>query len=369
MQNSIVITKPLRGEEVDLCEREIREYITATEEKECCRLLQEHVGKRLDVQALVLSWSGGEGAYTLHIDTTPDFSTERRVVCHQPDWRADALLPDTTYYYKITDENGNVSNVDFFTTKALPLRWITLRCAVNARDTGGWEAQDGKVVRYGKIYRGGRLDRAEGEEMDDGAMALGIRAEIDLRNPGGDDGAQVTSFFGKDVLYLKTPMTQSCYIFPFFKQTEPWPRQHDDRTPASLRAIFACLADEKNYPVYYHCNAGADRTGTLAFLLNGLLGVSYEDLTRDFELTSFSEIGFRLRSEMQGESFTDSGVMQDNYYNYVAWGKLYRVMMQEFAAPDGKLSSAIERYLTEVCKVPTAHIKAFREIMLTNKQK
>ena len=29
------------------------------------------------------------------------------------------------------------------------------------------------------------------------------------------------------------------------------------------------------------------RTGTLAYLISGLLGVSYRNLTKDFELTSF----------------------------------------------------------------------------------
>ena len=34
---------------------------------------------------------------------------------------------------------------------------------------------------------------------------------------------------------------------------------------------------------------GRDRTGTLAFLLNGLLGVSEDDLCRDWEASVFSE--------------------------------------------------------------------------------
>ena len=45
--------------------------------------------------------------------------------------------------------------------------------------------------------------------------------------------------------------------------------------------------DEKNYPIGFHCIAGADRTGSLAYLLEALLGVSDEDLVLDWELTAF----------------------------------------------------------------------------------
>ena len=43
---------------------------------------------------------------------------------------------------------------------------------------------------------------------------------------------------------------------------------------------IAAIADENRYPVYIHCTGGADRTGTLAFLINALLGVGEDDLIR-----------------------------------------------------------------------------------------
>ena len=50
----------------------------------------------------------------------------------------------------------------------------------------------------------------------------------------------------------------------------------------SLRLIL----DEKNLPLLFHCSGGRDRTGTLAFIVNGLLGVSEEDLARDWDATA-----------------------------------------------------------------------------------
>ena len=61
----------------------------------------------------------------------------------------------------------------------------------------------------------------------------------------------------------------------------------------TYRKIFAALSDENRYPVYMHCTGGADRTGTVSFLLNALLGVSETDLVKDYEYTSFSIYGER----------------------------------------------------------------------------
>ena len=46
--------------------------------------------------------------------------------------------------------------------------------------------------------------------------------------------------------------------------------------------------DPKNYPVAYHCAVGADRTGSVSYLILGLLGVPENDLMRDYLWTNFS---------------------------------------------------------------------------------
>ena len=57
------------------------------------------------------------------------------------------------------------------------------------------------------------------------------------------------------------------------------------------KRMAECLrvfADEANYPIAFHCAVGADRTGSLAFVLEALLGVSAEDRVLDWELTAFA---------------------------------------------------------------------------------
>lgn len=59
------------------------------------------------------------------------------------------------------------------------------------------------------------------------------------------------------------------------------------------RKVFSALSDPSRYPIYIHCTGGADRTGTVSYLVNALLGVSKEDLIHDYEYTSFSIYGER----------------------------------------------------------------------------
>ena len=62
-----------------------------------------------------------------------------------------------------------------------------------------------------------------------------------------------------------------------------------------MKRIFTFLCDENVYPLYFHCAGGGDRTGTLAFLLQTLLGVSLEDALTDYEYSNLSISGERSR--------------------------------------------------------------------------
>ena len=51
--------------------------------------------------------------------------------------------------------------------------------------------------------------------------------------------------------------------------------------------VFSLFLDEQNYPIDFHCIAGQDRTGAVAFILNALLGVEEDELFLDWECTGF----------------------------------------------------------------------------------
>ena len=117
----------------------------------------------------------------------------------------------------------------------------------------------------------------------------------------------------------------------------------------------------KEYPAVFHCAAGADRTGTLAFLISGLLGVSRDDLTKDFELTSFSDFGLRCRGKLQ--SPYTYGLYQNDSNNYVNWGQLVLGVVN---CGDSSLSlkERFRKFVSETYEISTEKFDALERIML-----
>lgn len=145
------------------------------------------------------------------------------------------------------------------------LRWIKTN-TWNVRDLGGW-ACDGGTVKYSLLFRGGYLVAADRPVMVD---ELGIMHDLDLR--GTNEAALTASPLGDDVYY-------TC------AKNMAWYTLAADCWETNLRTIFDAVTH--NEPVYFHCSAGADRTGTLACIIEGLLGVSQSDIDKDYELTCF----------------------------------------------------------------------------------
>ncbi len=302
-------------------------------------------------------WRSQGRLWHVYVSTNPNFDQAEEIITMKTSVTVANLLPGTTYYWKVVTAAGEESEVRRVTAEPTLVRWIDADGGDNIRDLGGWKTESGKQVRYELLYRGAAIDGYNGgpaltsDGKDIFSCQLGIRTEIDLR---GSDSASKSSPFGGT--YVKATITQYDYIFD------------DEQSKESIGTIFKLLSRESTYPVYFHCNAGADRTGTLAFLINGLLGVSHEDLTRDFELTGFAERGKRLRSAIDTETlmFKPNGIMQRDGGNYVAWGPLYHTVMSTYGTENGKLSEAIAAFLKTECGVTQEEIEAVRRILLTD---
>ncbi len=363
---TIQLTTTYDGATIDLCKPEVRAYLNAETEAEQITTKVAMENTSYVQQTVAFRWEGdGSSKYTLYIADNQEFENayQFETVLTVLKKEVGVLIPGKTYYWKVVgDQEGSTSKVDTLKTADAPVRFINTDSIPNVRDIGGWKTLDGKQVKYGLVYRGGKtnnlgINSCSPYDNELFSKTLGVKTEIDLRTQDADDGGQSSSVFD-EAFYYKTTLTQYSYIFPDFEQTEPMKRSYDNRSKYSIREIFRILADEENYPVFFHCNAGADRTGTVAFLINGVLGVSYEDLTRDFELTS----GRSRRAVVDG-AFADSGVMQDNADNYIAWDKMYQTMMEKYGTDDGSLASAIENYLVTVCKVKKEEIESMKSIM------
>ena len=140
--------------------------------------------------------------------------------------------------------------------------------AINVRDLGGWSC-DGGSVQYGKLFRGGELSESDTEAL---VGQLDIRYDLDLRSAS-DNGDITESPLGSEVYYKLTP-AQAYYTLA---NTEYW--------QYVLRAIFDAVAHDE--PLIFHCQGGSDRTGTVACVVEALLGMDQSDIDRDYELSTF----------------------------------------------------------------------------------
>lgn len=159
---------------------------------------------------------------------------------------------------------------------------------------------------------------------------LGIRTDLDLRvdfEVWGMDGSPL----GPAVRWVRVP-TLSYAGFGRPNGIERFKRD------------FALFLDRQNYPVIFHCIGGADRTGSLAFVLNALLGVDEDELEKDWELTAFNTVNPLFRHCDR-----------------------YDKLLQVFAAYEGRTIN--ERVLNWALAngVTDSDIRTFREIMLEPK--
>ncbi len=200
------------------------------------------------------------------------------------------LIPGKTYFWKVVavKEDGEAaaeSKVSSFTVENLLPRVIYAPEIKNFRDLGGMKAMGGRAISFGKLYRSGSLNansedgQAAGEAylteegQDVMVNELQIKTELDLRWER-EAGKEAGSLLGADVNYINIPAKLYGAMFTAAGQE-------------NYAKIFQLFAKAENYPVAFHCIAGADRTGCLAFLLEAVLGCSEEDIRRDYIFSSF----------------------------------------------------------------------------------
>lgn len=310
-------------------------------------------------QPVTFRWSctAGEcGPFRVEISETPDFADpiygfsakETNAVLSR---RSTNFKIGQKYYWRVIGRNANKEKVfsaaASFVTEDLPPRWIGLYGTTeNVRDLGGYVTADGRRVRQGMLYRGQGLNYNSVDREIPGANRLmivdqqllldrfHIRTDLDLRSLGETAGMKVSPL-GSRVNFIQH--SSYCYAGIFTADGKKVMAQN-----------FRLFCDEKNYPIYFHCIAGADRTGSLAYVLNGLLGVPEHSLGTDWEHTFYPNLP------------DNSAGGNPNFW------RLYRHFADGFSKygnENDPLSRKIELYLLD-CGIQPEEIAEFRRIML-----
>ena len=360
------------GTDILLCDSVINQYFTSKTEEEQIAVLKNHATITAENGGVPVrfSWKGnGSVKYTLYLSDNENFDNADTYVSSGLKTEIDVynLLPATTYYYKVEGTRpGDCSDTLQFSTNSVSIRYIVADGAANTRDIGGYKSNNG-TVNYGKIYRGSFAGGINGL-TDDGRNTfekkLKIKTEIDLRK----DAKQKSEYLSENVGYYKFDVGSYTDIFDVATRNSlPETARRDSTDKSSeIKKLFEVLADESNYPVIIHCENGADSTGTMAFLINALLGVSEDDLIKDFELSTFSKLsGARYRSSLDEDgTFDDTGVMHDSEA-FVAFGATINALKANYGIAGKSLSYAVENYLTSYVGVSSEEIENVKKIMLS----
>ncbi len=193
------------------------------------------------------------------------------------------LCIGTKYYWTVQKDGLYTEEIFSFTTEYLPPRALYFEGVANFRDMGGYKVPGGRTKQK-MLYRGTAID--DDPYISNNGIAeflkLGIKTEIDLRfeSYNAPEHHSILEIYGINCLQLPI----YAYGGAFSDDAKPY-----------IKQIFEIFADESRYPIYFHCSAGADRTGTIAFLLGAVLGMSNQDLANDYELTSMCFVGARKR--------------------------------------------------------------------------
>jgi protein-tyrosine phosphatase len=177
-------------------------------------------------------------------------------------------------------------------------RRLPIEGAKNFRDLGGYQNKDGRRVKWGLLYRSGRLSELTDEDvryfsrLNIGTICDFRRDDEQMRSPSRlpDDpfptirnltiGAGSSKTFLERVENGKAGTADMAaamiQIYEDFVENQADPYSE----------MFECLLQTNQQGVLIHCTAGKDRTGFGAALILYALGVDKETIMEDYLLTT-----------------------------------------------------------------------------------
>ena len=192
----------------------------------------------------------------------------------------------------------------------------------NGRDIGdiyNLKTTDGKNIKAGLLIRGCELDNANyyfptdiiEKGIDRLKNEFHVKTDMDLRK----EAMTGLDVFGDDVQHKYYDMVLYEEIFT-------------EAGKAKVKEVFTDLANPDNYPIYMHCTHGIDRTGTISFLLEAVLGVDRQMMIYEYTLS----VG----------SYGNQIVAVYNHLNNSYSGSSYKVKAENFLKDCGITQEQID---------------------------
>lgn len=244
----------------------------------------------------------------------------------------------TDYYWQViatkNDDSLVYSDIFNFTTANLP-RTVYIDGVSNTRDLGGNVGLGGKRMKEGLLYRGMRLEGISASGENEFKNNLGIKAEVDLRGigEGQENYLNLSNYY-----HFSSPYDYS--------ESTALETAIDGPLATNFGNAVKVFANPNNYPAFFHCSVGRDRTGWMGICLDLLCGVSEEIVLKEFCLSLFSTSGALSKGTT---SFYNRYLRLRTYLNNLS---------------GSNMSEKMETYLTTVCGVTHEECETIRGILL-----
>ena len=185
-------------------------------------------------------------------------------------------------YFKVvanyTDNSKEASETKIFKVDAQCPRNLSVGNMPNCRDMGGRTTYAGGKIRQGLIYRtsGSKFDNRTESNNEAKSVLLNqlkVKTEINVANSTTNNvNLSGTNVVNAYMDYGATPYSNLA------------------RNAEKVKQVIDVLADRANYPVYYHCRIGTDRTGITGVMVGGLLGIKFNEVIQDYLFSNFAPI-------------------------------------------------------------------------------
>jgi protein-tyrosine phosphatase len=271
---------------------------------------------------------------------------------------------DQRVYFGLIDENNKRT--------VLSERHIQMKGTPNFRDIGGIYTTDGRMVKWGKIYRSSNLSKLKSADVRY-MENLDIKSVCDLR---------YTSEIEKDP--DKIPTGATYYHFPiggeegvFYQELkrrvlkEKLRRKEAKKEFVKVMELFADSAaqdfkpimdllknpESENTPLLYHCSGGKDRTGYMTMMILASLGVDKETIRDEYLMSNY----YRYKANksvarkagiigIDSETLSYILVVQNEYFDAVfgiiedKYGGIDNYLFEKFDLDTLTRQKMIERY-------------------------
>jgi len=340
---SVTLVAPADGASVPLLAADMKNYLAMDRAARKVFFADAESRKRMakwgDKPVPVkLQWTGpADTRYKVVVTREPDGKVFFKTKTSRTEVEVWNLEMARTWSWSVTPEKKDAGTgaSGCFATEDIAPRLVKVDGIPNLRDLGGRKGLDGRRVKQGMVYRSaglnsnansyytpeeikkmvaaGTLVDSVPEKSKEAAQEIVQRAKAGKHydakhlvkdwHPGKARLNDKTRTYMREVLGIKTDIDlrtdRECYFMTGSPLGEGAKWVHvssscyggmaSDLGKKAFAEVFKVFLDEANYPLDFHCIAGADRTGSLAYILNALLGVDEEELWRDWEVTAFDK--------------------------------------------------------------------------------